>query len=61
MTDLVQSFNPKTGTWMVFHVQSGELRAESEQPFPDIDEVEPLEDDRPKPMQGYADPLEMMR
>lgn len=61
MTDLVQSYSPKTGTWMVFHVKTGELRAESEERFPGLDEVEPLEDDTPKPRQGYVDPLEDMR
>jgi hypothetical protein len=61
MSAFVQSYDSKADEYVKLHVASGMEVARSRKSFPDIEEVEPMEDDTPKPMQGYADPLEMMR
>ncbi|WP_181171687.1 hypothetical protein [Mesorhizobium sp. B2-6-7] len=55
----VQRFNPETGTYIKIHVATGDVVGEQKQPFPNVDEIEPIEVERPRAR--MSDPLEVMR
>lgn len=60
MSAFAQSFDPNERVYVKIHVASGDVVGRQVQPYPGIDEIEPLEHERPV-RQGIADPLEAYR
>jgi len=69
MSDRVQRFDPETGNYILIEVATGEVLGEMPakrqpgrpmiSPFHDVDEIEPIEIERPRAVQ--TDPLEDYR
>lgn len=60
MSAFVQSFDPNERVYVKIHVASGDVVGRQVQPYPSIDEIEPMELERPV-RQAVADPLEAYR
>jgi hypothetical protein len=55
----VQRFNPRDGRYIKIEVATGFIVGEQTRPFPGVDEIEPVEIERPRTR--MSDPLESMR